>query len=44
VLNKEDKDQKEPLEFYAIREGDKVIFQPVRKTKLDDLKLALPKT
>jgi hypothetical protein len=44
VLNKDDKDQKESLEFYAIREGDKVIFQPVRKTKLNDLKLALPKT
>lgn len=30
-----------PLEFYAIREGDKVIFQPVRKHKLKNMKDAL---
>lgn len=36
--------EKDPLEFYAIKEGDKVIFQPVRKARLNDLKLTLPST
>lgn len=35
--------EKEALEFYAIKEGDKVVFQPVRKARLGDLKLSLPK-
>lgn len=30
-----------PLEFYAIKEQGKVVFQPVRKNKLSDLKNAL---
>ncbi len=38
------KGEKESLEFYAIKEGDKVIFQPVRKARLNDLKLTLPST
>ena len=33
----------ETLEFYAIKEGGKVIFQPIRKNKLSDLRLNLPK-
>lgn len=37
------KGEKEALEFYAIKEGDKVVFQPVRKARLGDLKLTLPK-
>jgi hypothetical protein len=37
------KGEEEALEFYAIKEGDKVVFQPVRKARLGDLKLTLPK-
>lgn len=32
---------KTPLEFYAIKEKGKVVFQPVRKSKLTDLQNAL---
>lgn len=38
------KGERDSLEFYAIKEGDKVIFQPVRKARLNDLKLTLPST
>lgn len=33
--------ESESLEFYAIKEDGKIVFQPVRKTKLSDLKNAL---
>lgn len=33
--------EKDALEFYAIKEGGKVVFQPVRKNKLSDLQNVL---
>lgn len=38
------KGEKDSLEFYAIKEGDKVIFQPVRAARLNELKLILPRS
>lgn len=38
-------DKKEPLEFYVVKEGDKLFFKPIRKTgaTLEALKMAVKK-
>lgn len=39
-------DKKEPLEFYVVKEGDKLFFKPIRKTgaTLEALKMAVKKS